>query len=98
MMTARELHLLCGNWDKSPEGFATIVNACLGLFGMSQRELADEFEVAESTLSRWANGVTSPHPGVRKLVVTSIGKRAQRASRNRFGAESVPAPMVAKGH
>lgn len=80
----RLLHL-CDNWNNSrdvtsrAEAFSTIVRAGVDVFGRSQRELADEFEVSESTVSRWANGVTRPHPRLQQMVVTAIRRRSQRA-------------------
>jgi hypothetical protein len=37
------------------------------------------FEVAESTVSRWAKGIARPHPGVQKYVVSELRKRVNRA-------------------
>jgi len=34
-----------------------------------QRDLATEFEVAESTVWRWSEGTAKPHPKVQALVV-----------------------------
>lgn len=82
-MNMKELLRLCQSWDETPEQFAQIVSAFLTVSGTSQREMADEFEVAESTVSRWASGIARPHPRVRKLVVGDIRKRAQRATRPR---------------
>ena len=80
-MNATDLFLLCKEPNASAsDKFLAIVDGYLRVFGMSQRELAEEFEVSESTVSRWANGVARPHPGLRKLVVASILKRARRAT------------------
>jgi len=59
-------------------GFQDIVADALGVLGLYQRELAAEFQVAESTVSRWASGVARPHPRLQGLVVAAIGKRAAR--------------------
>ena len=82
---------LCKRWDESPDEFARIVDSCLGVFGMSQREMANEFEVAESTVSRWANGVARPHPRLSKLIVGFIQKRARRIARDTREAAPVAA-------
>lgn len=39
------------------------------------RDLAEEFEVAESTVKRWASGVANPHPIMKKLISTYIESR-----------------------
>lgn len=71
----------CSEWDKSSEGFARIVAATVQTLGVYQRELASEFEVAESTVSRWANGVARPHPRAQRLIVAAIEKRVRNALR-----------------
>jgi len=40
-----------------------------------KRVLAAEFEVAESTVERWAGGISRPHQRVRELVVAWISAR-----------------------
>jgi DNA-binding transcriptional regulator YiaG len=77
------LKQLCSEWNKSSEGFARIVAATIQTLGLYQRELASEFEVAESTVSRWANGVARPHPRAQKLIVATIEKRVQNTLRAR---------------
>jgi transcriptional regulator with XRE-family HTH domain len=74
MEDGKECLELCRQQDLS-SNFASIVSEYLTLSGKSRRALADEFEVAESTVSRWANGVARPHPRFCKLVVTWIQKR-----------------------
>ena len=34
--------------------------------------IADEFEVAKSTMGRWANGVSKPSPRLEKLIVKFV--------------------------
>ena len=82
-MELMDLRQLCSQWDKSSEGFARIVAATVQTLGLYQRELASEFEVAESTVSRWANGVARPHPRAQKSIVAAIEKRVQNALRAR---------------
>jgi hypothetical protein len=53
--------------DVSPEFVAELERA-----GASEgllRAVAAEFEVAESTVSRWARGVSRPHPSIQKQVL-----------------------------
>jgi len=70
-----DLQQLCMEWNDSSEGFAKIIEATSITLGLYRRELASEFEVAESTVSRWANGVDRPHPRIQKMIVKSILKR-----------------------
>ena len=46
------------------------VQHCIKVFGKT--ELADEFEVSQSTIDRWANGVAKPMPKFRALVLAYI--------------------------
>ncbi len=48
--------------------FADIVRNGMAVLGVSDRELADEFEAAVSTINRWKRGVASPHPLMRPSV------------------------------
>jgi len=82
-MDLMHLQQLCSKWDKSSEGFARIVAATVQTLGLYQHELASQFEVAESTVSRWANGVARPHPLAQKSIVAAIEKRARNALRAR---------------
>lgn len=59
---------LCENWDGSTEGFGKIIEAYLHL-NLSSKILAAEFEVAPSTINRWASLVTAPLPRMQKLIV-----------------------------
>lgn len=97
--TMSELASVCKGWNGEPTGFAEIVSAFLELSGSSQRDLADEFEAAVSTVSRWANGIAQPHAKMQKLVVAWIGKRATKAARPLTGNTGTwnNLPMVAKG-
>ena len=64
--------------DQAAVGFQRIVAEELDELGLYQRELAEEFQVAESTVSRWASGAARPHPRLQSLIVADIGKRAAR--------------------
>jgi len=90
------LKQLCSKWNQSSEDFARIV-AAIQTLGLYQRELASEFEVAESTVSRWANGVARPHPRAQKLIVAAIEKRVRNTLRARGRVYAQPAhPRPAK--
>ena len=67
----------CREWNGGVP-FAEIVTSYLRLSGSDQRVLADEFEAAISTVSRWANGIAEPRPKMQKLIVAWIGRYAER--------------------
>ena len=101
-MTPTTLLQACTDWDG--EEFPQLVDSSFAVLGTYQRDLAAEFEVAESTVSRWANGIARPHPRVQKQIIASIRKRAQRAVKAQAAAGSSNAsssspsiPMAAKG-
>jgi len=98
-MTAQELKEMCERWDKSPEQFAEIVRNSVAM-GVYQRELATEFEVAVSTVSRWASGIAKPHPRMQKLIISALEKRARsRVSGpgSASGGVPRPIPLAARG-
>lgn len=81
MMTPPEFETRCTAWlsdekNASAEGFAGILAASFEVLGTFQRDLAVEFEVAESTVSRWAKGTARPHPRIQKQVIRSLQRRA----------------------
>lgn len=76
-MTIEELVTNCTDWKPAKLSFCDVIGAALTL-GNSQRELAREFEVAESTVSRWARGVARPHPRLQLQIVKSVKRRAKR--------------------
>jgi transcriptional regulator with XRE-family HTH domain len=95
-MELSELKDVCSRWDKSSGGFGQIVASTISL-GLYQRELAAEFEVAESTVSRWARGIARPHPRMQKLIVAAIEKRIQGALKaQERGYSSSSHPLAAK--
>ncbi len=83
IMTPSDLILECNAWLNKPDDdlFAGIVARSSLVLGMLQRELAHEFEVDISTVSRWANGITKPHPRLQRQVVQSIKRKAEKAGR-----------------
>lgn len=85
-MTPSELLAACKQFEASRSSdtgnrvtvFATIVQNSFGVLGLYQRDLADDFEVAESTVSRWGTGLAKPHPQIQRSVIAWIGKRAAK--------------------
>lgn len=81
-MNSIELREYCKEWNGSREGFSQIVSMAVRSLGLYQRELANEFQVADSTVSRWASGIARPHPRLQKMIVAYILRRAQRSTGN----------------
>lgn len=78
-MTIYELADNCSKPEqRASADFADAVQQSLQLLGIYQRDLARDFQVAESTVSRWAKGTARPHPAIQKLVLAWIGKRATK--------------------
>ena len=73
----------CEAWLDMPSAgrFARIVADSLEVLGLLQRDLAQEFEVEVSTVSRWASGAAKPHPRLQRQVVQWIKRRAEKAAR-----------------
>ncbi len=80
-MSAEAITKLCSEWDGSSGSFAQIVEAAVRTLGLYQRELANEFQVADSTVSRWANGIARPHPRLQKMILASIERRAKKTAK-----------------
>jgi hypothetical protein len=65
----------CIDWLHSGRtfGFDTILIAARSVFPEGfNRSLAEEFEVAESTIDCWAKGTAHPHPYLQNQVVRSL--------------------------
>ena len=102
MKTPTQLWEACSQWLASgtPESFANIVGEAFETLGAYQRDLADDFEVAESTVSRWARGIARPHPLIQRQIVQWICRRAKKQMAVKSGSSgtySVLAPVYAKG-
>jgi ribosome-binding protein aMBF1 (putative translation factor) len=95
-MTAQELLTACQAFNpkvttgeaRVVSDFAQIVQNAFANLGLYQRDLADDFEVAESTVSRWGNGLAKPHPQIQKRVVAWIGRRAAKMVSTRYQSET----------
>jgi ribosome-binding protein aMBF1 (putative translation factor) len=105
MMTTEQFESACSVWltqkETSTEVFAELVEASFQVFGTFQRELAHEFEVAVSTVSRWAKGTARPHPLLQKQIVRSLHRRAKgliarRVVSSTSAGLSAPSPVAAK--
>jgi hypothetical protein len=76
--TMKELYDACKVWKEGDDvGFANVIKCYLSLTDRSPRVLADEFEAAISTVSRWASGFAKPRPRMQREIVGWIGKQAE---------------------
>lgn len=64
------------------ELFRLIVCVAIKVLKIQQKEIAEEFQVAESTVSRWIHGTAKPLPGFVKLMIEYIQKRAEERLNN----------------
>jgi len=104
MMTLEQFQTACSAWLGKPQGssdeFAQLVRTAFEVLGAYQRDLAAEFEVAESTVSRWAKGTARPHPRIQKQVIRALTRRANRVAERRIGGSTTSPgfaiPMAAK--
>ena len=79
-MELTKLLRMCTEWKESPEDFALILRESIdSLKALRLADLAHQFEVAESTVSRWAAGIVKPHPLVQRSVVRKLGNRIRAA-------------------
>jgi hypothetical protein len=97
MMNVEEFETACGAWlsqkESSTETFAELVEASFQVFGTFQRELASEFEVAVSTVSRWSKGTARPHPLLQKQIVRSLARRAKGMVTRRVSSPGFTSPI-----
>ena len=56
----------------TPEYFSGAVKIALDEYHLPVLEMAKEFQVADSTINRWASGVAVPHPRLRQKVLEWI--------------------------
>jgi len=57
--------------QKDPDNFASVVAGAAEL-GLTQKELARDFEVSEMVIEGWANGTAHPHPRIQQYVVETL--------------------------
>ena len=93
----------CETFSGESNDFAAIVRLGLEVLDVTQETFATEFQVAISTISRWAAGKNMPHSAVRSFVVDRISQRARATERagKRSGShgasDSGVFPIAAKG-
>lgn len=90
------------------EGFGSVVAQGMTLLGLTDAEVAREFDMSRPSVNRWRNGNAAPHPRLRKQVIAYLARKAERVLQNyeseddspRLASTSVPpeaAYYVAKG-
>lgn len=76
MITIVQYRKICSDWKGNAAEFSWLVRHG-DVIGVSQRSIADEFEFAPSTVSRWAAGEALPHRRIQQLVVVDLEKKAR---------------------
>jgi len=61
---------------KNPE-LQALLKAYLETHPGSERQLADEYRTAIGTITRWANGYSSPAPACAKAIIASLKSKIQ---------------------
>ncbi len=61
-----------GKDTASKEYFKAAVDIALNEYNLPVSDIAKEFQVADSTIKRWASGVAVPHPLLRQRVLEWI--------------------------
>ncbi len=80
MVTIIQYQSYCANWDGNGQAFAWLLQNS-DIVGVSQAAIAESFEFAASTVSRWAAGQAVPHKRIQKLVVDHLSRRAAQLAR-----------------
>lgn len=70
-----EKYKISSHDEASKEYFIAAVNIALNEYKLPALYLAEEFEVAKSTVNRWATGTAVPHPRLRKLILEYIAEK-----------------------
>lgn len=58
-----------------PELFSAAVKIAINEYGISALAIATNFEVATSTVERWAKGQVSPHPRLQNMIISYIAQK-----------------------
>ncbi len=59
----------------SREYFSGAVKIALNEYKLPVLEMATKFEVADSTVERWASGTAVPHPRIRQIILGYIAEK-----------------------
>jgi len=80
MVTIEEYQAFCAHWAENGETFTWLVYNS-AMVGVSQADIAAEFEFAASSVSRWATGQAVPHKRIQRLIVDHLHKKASQLAR-----------------
>lgn len=61
------------------EVFRIVVSETLGALPIEDMSIANELAVSRSTVNRWKNGKSVPHPAMRKPVYAALRRRVYLA-------------------
>jgi hypothetical protein len=92
--------------------FRELLSDTIDLLNMSLREVADEFAVSPSSVTRWKQGANAPHPAMRPLVFKFLARKVAESRRRlevrvpqrsaataaASGASYAPIPWAAKNY
>ncbi|MDP3640388.1 MAG: hypothetical protein Q8R53_04265 [Nanoarchaeota archaeon] len=59
----------------SPEFFSGAVKIALNEYNFPVLEIANKFQVASSTVERWASGTAVPHPKIRQIILGYLAEK-----------------------
>jgi hypothetical protein len=93
VVTIEQYRQYCAEWKGDPAEFSWLIQHG-DIAGATQRVIADEFEFAPSTVSRWAAGEALPHKRIQKLVVAGLEKKARRLESAAANARPFPGKIA----
>ncbi|MFH0752778.1 MAG: hypothetical protein V1914_04260 [archaeon] len=64
------------NYDGSNGYFSEAIKLAVYDYELPAPKLADEFQVAESTIERWVKGTAVPHPNLRIKILEWIAENS----------------------
>lgn len=62
---------------RDDEAFMKLLGEGKVLFGLTDHEIATQFEVSRPSVTRWLNGRNAPHPVVRPVIYSWLRKKAK---------------------
>jgi len=80
--------------------FLVLLRRAFETLRLTDTDLSREFGMSRPTVTRWRNGVTTPHPALRKPLYAWLLRRARSRVRVESGGSSAAisrSPMAARG-
>lgn len=74
MISLDELIETCTDWDGCPWYWSEVVHMSISLIPNLVKNVAKEFEIAESTVLNWSKGYGNPHPLIKRQILNHISK------------------------